>query len=56
MSWLRKAHADYSRAIRALDDGDYSPSTFMSQQVCEKAFKALYLAVAREVYKEAMTL
>jgi len=50
LNWLKEAQADLRRAIRALEDGDYALSVFMSQQACEKAFKASYLALARCMY------
>lgn len=56
LNWLREAQADLRRAVRALEDRDYALSAFMSQQVCEKAFKALYLAVARRVYPKTHDL
>ncbi len=50
MNWLKEGLADLRRASRAFEDGDYALSVFMSQQACEKAFKAAYLALARSMY------
>ena len=50
LNWLKEAKADLRRAARALEDGDYALAAFMSQQACEKAFKASYLALARTMY------
>ena len=50
INWLREGRADYGRAVRALDSGDYALSVFMSQQACEKALKAAYIALLRTSY------
>lgn len=50
MNWLREAQADLRRATRAFEDGDYALSAFLSQQACEKALRAAYLALARRLY------
>lgn len=50
LNWLRESLADLRRATRALEDGDYALSAFMSQQACEKALRAAYLGLAREMY------
>lgn len=47
VNWFREARADLERARRALRDRDWALSTFMSQQACEKAFKAVYIGVLR---------
>jgi len=45
LDWFEEAKADLSRAVRALRDGDYSLSCYMSQQAIEKAFKALIIGI-----------
>lgn len=47
VNWLEEARADLRRARRAFEDGDYALAAFMSQQACEKAFKAVYVAALR---------
>lgn len=56
LSWLKEAQADLGRSVRALEDGDYALSAFMSHQACEKALKALYLAVAKRLYPKTHDL
>ncbi len=46
--WLEEAKVDLNRARRALDDGDYSLSCYMSQQTVEKALKAVMIGLKRE--------
>ncbi|MCE4611950.1 MAG: HEPN domain-containing protein [Desulfurococcales archaeon] len=50
LNWFKEAKVDLSRAEKAFREGDYALSTFMSQQACEKSFKAAYLGVARRDY------
>lgn len=50
LNWLKEAQADLKRALKALSDGDYALSAFMAQQACEKAFKAAYLGLAKQLY------
>ena len=47
LNWLKEAIADYRRAGRALEDGDWALAAFMSQQACEKSFKAVYIGILR---------
>ena len=56
LSWLREAQADLRRALRAFEDSDYALSAFMSQQACEKAFKAAHLAFLRKAYPKTHDL
>lgn len=56
LNWLAEAEADLKRAKRALRDGDYALSTFMSQQACERVLKAAFIALAREVPPRAHDL
>lgn len=56
LNWLKEALADFRRASRSFEDGDYALSTFMAQQACEKAFKAAYLALARSAYPKTNDL
>ncbi len=48
LDWLEEAKADLRRAERALQDGDYSLSCYLSQQAAEKALKALLIGVKRK--------
>ncbi len=41
--WLEEAKMDLQRAVRSLNDRDYSLSCYMSQQAIEKALKALII-------------
>ncbi|MCE4613127.1 MAG: HEPN domain-containing protein [Desulfurococcales archaeon] len=50
LNWLAEAEVDLGRAERAFNNNDYALAAFMSQQACEKAFKAAYLALARSIY------
>jgi len=56
VNWLKECLADLRRARKALEDGDYALSTFMSQQACEKALKASYLALLRKPYPKTHDL
>ena len=46
--WFEEAKVDLDRARRALNDGDYSLSCYMSQQAVEKAMKAVIIGLRRE--------
>ncbi len=56
LNWLEEALMDLKRADRALEWKDYALSTFMSQQACEKALKAAYLALAKKMYPKTHDL
>jgi len=43
--WFEEAKADLKRAIRSLNNNDYSLSCYMSQQAIEKALKALIIGL-----------
>jgi len=47
LNWLKEAIADYKRAERAFEDEDWVLAAFMSQQACEKSFKAVYIGILR---------
>lgn len=47
LNWLKEAIADYKRAGRVLKDRDWALAAFMSQQACEKSFKAVYIGILR---------
>ena len=47
LNWLKEAIADYKRAERAFEDEDWALAAFMSQQACEKSFKAVYIGILR---------
>jgi HEPN domain-containing protein len=46
-SWLEKAKDDILWAQSSLDDGFYSPTCFVSQQIAEKALKALVFSLQK---------
>ena len=48
LDWFEEAKVDLDRARRALNDGDYSLSCYMSQQAVEKAMKAVIIGLRRE--------
>ena len=56
LNWLAEAEVDLGRAERAFSNNDYALAAFMSQQACEKAFKAAYLALARSIYPRTRDL
>jgi len=47
LNCLKEAIADYRRAGRALEDGDWALTAFMSQQACEKSFRTVYIGILR---------
>ena len=47
LDWLAEAKNDLKRAQRALQHQDHAHACFMSQQACEKALKALHIALLR---------
>lgn len=49
INWFTQARADFRTAGNSLKSGDFYASAFFSQQAAEKALKALYINVKREL-------
>jgi len=47
LDWFEEGKVDLMRAERALKNGDYSLSCYMSQQAIEKVFKACFIGLLR---------
>jgi len=55
MDWMRQALKDLEHAKRSIEIGDYEWSCFAAHQSAEKAVKALYQALGKEVWGHSIS-